>query len=183
MTFDYPGYSLTFVQKEPCKDNSAHLYTLVYKFYSPITQYNYILRAEYHEENVFAIKFYCTKDKHSEYKYSKIVNRGDLGNILMTCIKVVPLLMAEYPTVSFGFAGARSVDFKSRKVESYMNNQRFRIYRELVALKFGTKTFAHYEYEKISAYLLVNKSSNKIVKKQEAIVRMFGHTYNNLPDV
>ena len=183
MIFDYPGYPLKFIQKEPCKDNSAHLYTLIYKFFSPITKFHYILRAEYHEEHVFAVKFYCVKDKHSEYKYSKIVNKGDLGNILMTCIKVVPLLLSEYPTVSFGFAGSRSVDFRSKKVEGYINNQRFRIYKDIVALKFGTKTFTHYEYEKISAYLLVNKKSENVIEKQEAIVKMFSQTYNNLPDV
>lgn len=183
MTFDYPGYPLEFIQKQLSKDSSAHLYTLIYKFYSPVTKYHYILRAEYHEENVFAIKFYCKKDKRSDYKYSKIINKGDIGNILMSCALVLPLLLNEYPTASFAFAGARSIDFKSRKVENYITNQRFRIYRDIVAKKFGTKTFAHYEFENLSAYLLVNRHNINIVQQKDFIVNMFASTYENLPDI
>ena len=158
MTFDYPGYELTFIQKRPCKDKSAHQFTLIYKFYSPVTKFFYVLRAEYHSEDVFAIKFYCKKDKSSDFKYSKIVNRGDTGNILVTCAKAVPLLLIDYPTASFGFGAARSVDKKNNTVEPYVSNQRFGIYRKVAAEKFGSTTFEHIEYEKISCYLLINKS-------------------------
>lgn len=182
MTFDYPGYPLNFIQKTNCNDLSAHLFTLVFKFYSPVTKYYYIINADYHKEDVFAIKFYCVKDKRSPFKYNKIVNKGDIGNIFITCAKIVPLLLQEYPTSSFGFCGARSVDFKSKKVENYTNNQRFRIYKKIVSLKFGTKTFTHYEYEKISSYLLINNNSN-VVLSEKRIKRMFRLTYNNLPDL
>ncbi len=182
MTFDYPGYILNFVQKRICSDNSAHLFTTVYKFYSPATKHHYIINADYHEEDVFAIKFYCSKDKRSDFKYNKIVNKGDLGNIFITCAKIVPLLLKSYPTASFGFCGARSVDFKSRKVENYINNQRFRIYKNIVSIKFGTLTFTHYEYEQISSYLLVNNNCNASVSEKR-IKKMFSSTYNNLPDL
>lgn len=182
MNFNYPGYNLKFIQKSNCKDKSAHLFTIVYKFFSPITTYNFIINADYHEEDVFAIKFYCTKDKRSDYKYNKIVNKGDLGNIFISCAKVVPLLLLEYPTASFGFCGARTVDFKSKKVENYINNQRFRIYKNIVSMKFGTKTFTHYEYEQISSYLLINNKSNVIISEKN-IKKMFSSNYNNLPDL
>lgn len=182
MNFNYSGYPLNLVQKRNCTDNSAHLFTIVFKFYSPVTKYYYILNADYHEEDVFAIKFYCVKDKRSNYKYNKIVNKGDIGNIFITCAKVVPLLLQEYPNASFGFCGARSVDSRLRKVEDYSNNQRFRIYKNIVSLKFGTKTFTHYEYEKISSYLLINNNSDvKITEKR--IKSMFVSTYNDLPDL
>lgn len=182
MNFNYPGYNLKFIQKSNCKDKSAHLFTIVYKFFSPSTTYNYIINADYHEEDVFAIKFYCTKDKRSDYKYNKIVNKGDLGNIFISCAKVVPLLLLEYPTASFGFCGARTVDFKSKKVENYINNQRFRIYKNIVSMKFGTKTFTHYEYEQISSYLLINNNSDVIISEKN-IKKMFSSNYNNLPDL
>ncbi len=182
MNFNYPGYNLKFIQKSNCKDKSAHLFTIVYKFFSPITKYNYIINADYHEEDVFAIKFYSTKDKRSDYKYNKIVNKGDLGNIFISCAKVVPLLLLEYPTASFGFCGARTVDFKSKKVENYINNQRFRIYKNIVSMKFGTKTFTHYEYDLISSYLLINNKSNVIISEKN-IKKMFSSNYNNLPDL
>ena len=183
MTFDYPGYDLKFIQKQPCKDGPATEFTLVYKFFSPLTRYSYILRAEYHRDEVFAVKFYCAKDKHSLYKYSKIVNRGDLGNIIMTCVKVIPLLLKTYPQASFGFGAARTIDSKSNRVESYENNQRFRLYRGIAELKFGVITFAHFEYELISCYLLINRNCKSIALKERAVVKMFSDTYQDLPSI
>jgi hypothetical protein len=184
VTFDFTGYDLRFIQKDRCKDGTEHLFTYVYKFYSPITGYLYILRAEYHVEDVFAIKFYCKKDRGSEFKYSKLTNKGDVGNILITCAKVIPELLAIYPTTSFGFVGARTLDRVSGKVESYNKNQRFRVYSKVVAGKIGTVTFEHIEYPLISGYLLVNRNSGtKVNEKEIAIKHMFSRNYDALPDV
>ena len=183
MTFDYPGYDLKFIQKRRCKDASEHLFTLIFKFHSPITKYSYILSADYHKEDVFGVKFYAQKDKRSDFKYNKIINKGDLGNILVTCAKIIPILLQNYPTASFGFIGSRTVDESSKKAEAYSNNQRFKIYRYIVSTKFGNQTFEHFEYEMISGYLLVNKSNKEIEEKERAIVEMFTRTYNTLPDL
>jgi hypothetical protein len=185
LTFEsYPGYDLLFIQKEPSKDETAHEFTYVYKFHSPLTGYHYVLRAEYHAEDVFAVKFYCKKDRHSEYKYSKLTNKGDVGNILKTCVKLVPMLLTKHPTSSFGFVGSRTLDRASRKVENYNNNQRFRIYKYMAGATMGTKTFEHIEYPEISGYLLVNREcGGDIADKELAIKRMFSQTYNNLPDI
>ena len=123
MNFDYNGYELVFIQKSPCKDSSPHLFTLKYKFFSPITKYWYVLHADYHEGEVFAIKFYCKKDKCNSDKYSKIVNRGDFGNIIMTCAKSVPILLQQYPNSSFAFGAARSIDKNNNTVEPYTETQ------------------------------------------------------------
>lgn len=183
MNFDYPGYELKFIQKQRCRDGSAHLYTLIYKFYSPVTRYFYILHADYHKEDVFAVKFYCKKDRHSDFKYSKIINKGDVGNILVTCAKVVPILLKTHPTASFGFFGARTFDQASKRIEPSLKTQRFRIYKHLVHLKFGNKSFAHFEYESISCYLLVNRHNKDIHSKERNIVKMFSETYKILPDI
>jgi hypothetical protein len=183
LTFDYPGYELTFIQKQPSSDASDHLYTLIYKFFSPVTKYFYIIRADYHRLDTFAIKFYCKKDRKSQYKYSKIINKGDLGNILITCAKLVPILLEQYPSASFGFAGARTFDKASNKVENIQNNQRFRTYKYLIAQKFGTELFTHFEYSAISSYLLVNKTSGEITNLERDIVKMFSETYQTLPDI
>jgi hypothetical protein len=180
LTFDYKGYELKFIQRTRCRDGSAHLFTFIYKFYSPITKYHYILRAEYHEEDVFAIKFYCKKDKTSKYKYNKIVNKGDIGNILITCITVIPLLLKIHPNASFGFAGARTIDNRSKKVEGYSNNQRFRTYSYVISSKIGTETFTHFEYEKVSSYLLLNNANSLSLEKEELISKMFSSTYTEL---
>ena len=183
MNFDYEGYELKFIQKKPCKDGSDHLFSLIYKFFSPVTRYIYILHADYHRDDFFAIKFYCKKDRHSDFKYSKIINKGDIGNILMTCIKIVPILLNDYPNASFGFIASRSIDDATQKVESYINNQRFRIYSYLIFLKFGEKTFAHFTYNQISGYLLVNRLCGDIKVKEKELVEMLSGTYTNLLDI
>lgn len=183
MTFNYPGYPLIFIQKQPCSDNSEHLFSLKYKFYSPKTKFWYILHADYHQNDAFAIKFYCKKDRHSEYKYSKIVNKGDLGNLIVTCAQVVPLLLAEYKTASFGFGAARSVDKNNKTVEPLNYNQRFNLYKYFAEQKFGTRTFEHFEYPQISCYLLVNRNCEGVLEKEKIIVGMFSNCYRTLPDV
>ena len=183
MTFDFPGYELNFIQKKQCKDGSAHKFTVIYKFFSPVTKYFYILNAEYHDGDVFAIKFYCKKDRGSEFKFSKIVNKGDLGNILITCAKAVPILLEQYPTASFGFIGSRTVDI-NKKVEDFNSNQRFRTYKYIIKEKFGTQTFEHVVYPQISGYLLLNRSSSENLQlKERAIVQMVTDTYVYLPDL
>jgi len=185
LTFDkYPGYELKFIQKRNCKDGSAHLFSLIYKFRSPVTKLDYVLTADYHEEDVFAVKFYAKMHRKSEFKYSLIVNRGDLGNILMTCLKVIPLILQEYPNASFGFIGSRSYDRKSKTLENYQNTQRYNVYTYLVNKTIGHKTFQHYQYDELSGYLLVNRKNLwNIQVKERAIAKMFALTYNNLPDV
>ena len=101
----------------------------------------------------------------------------------MTCVKVIPLLLNDYPDASFGFIGSRTVDELSLKVESFINNQRFRIYRQLIPLKFGEKTFAHFAYEQISGYLLINRRCGNIDEKERELIMMLAATYNNLLDI
>jgi hypothetical protein len=177
LTFDYPGYPLTFIQQQRCADDSAHEYTRIYKFYSPVTRYFYIVRADYHVRDIFAIKFYCKKDRKSEFKYSKIVNRGDLGNIIMSCARVIPMLLENYPAASFAFAASPSVDTKTKRKEQIQYTQRYRLYCYMIPIKFGLETFVHYAYDNISAYLLYNRKS---ASSKAAIEDMFIATYQTL---
>lgn len=183
MRFDVPGYPLKFIQKECSKDATAHEFTYIYKFYSPITGYKYIIRADYHKEDVFAIKFYAQPHKHSDLKYSKITNRGDVPNILVSCLSLVPILLVNHPNASFGFIGSRTVDKASQRVEGHQNTQRYRIYKELVREKIGKLTFEHVDYQALSGYLLINRSVISLKDKEAAILNMFADTYNNLLDI
>jgi hypothetical protein len=132
---------------------------------------------------VFAIKFYAKKDRHSDYKYSQLTNRGDVANILITCLKSVSLILQDYPEASFGFIGSRTIDKESRTVEAFENNQRFRVYKRIVEQKIGFSTFEHYVYESISGYLLINKTGNRREEKEKVITKMFARTYQNLTDI
>lgn len=183
MIFNSPGYPLRFIQKQICRDASSHLFTLIFKFYSPITRYAYILRVEYHEEQVFALKFYAQKDSKSDYKYSHIINRGDVFNILITCLKSVQIILQDYPEASFGFIGARTIDPVANRAEDYENTQRFRVYSQIEEDTIGDQTFEHFTYEVLSGYLLVNKYTGNIEDKERLIKQMFIRTYNHLLDI
>jgi hypothetical protein len=183
LNFDYPGYELKFIQTDRCKTGDDHKFTIIYKFFSPITHFHYILRAEYHTGDFFGVKFYCKKDRGSDFKYNKIINKGDLGNIIVTCIKVIPLLLINFPNASFGFMGARSVDFKSLKTEQYFANQRYRIYSYIAPLKIGASTFHHISYEKVSSYILINKNFTDLGEKENEIKAMINRCYLDLPDL
>ena len=177
------GYPIEQGQRKRIKDKSAHLFTCIYKFYSPKTKLIYIINADYHEHDVFAIKFYTKQHKHSKNKFSIITNKGDVTNILISCSKVIPILLGGYPNASFGFCASRTIDKLSKKIENFSVNQRFRIYRNFISALFGTKTFQHYEYTQISSYLLINKGNENVETAERNIVKMFSQTYVELPDI
>ena len=177
------GYEVKFIQKQPSNDKSDHEFTLVFKFKSLKNKWNYIIRAEYPKGNIFAVKFYTQQHSKSDFKYSKITNKFDVINILVTTSKIIPIILIDYPHASFGFAGARIIDENSMKVENYDLNQRFRVYRNFVTSIIGSKTFTHYEYPKVSAYLLVNNFNANIRVKEQELVNMFRINYMDLPDI
>jgi hypothetical protein len=182
------GYDIKFIQRDVCRDKSDHLFSYIYKFRSPKTHLIYILRAEYHKSDIFVLKFYAKQHRHSDLKYSKIINRGDVGNILYTCVTIIPVLLEDFPEASFGFAGAISVEKSIKKsgeliAESLSNNQRFRLYKRLIALVIGEETFCHYDYEEYSAYLMVNRNAGVVEDKEMEIRKVLCNTYSNLPDI
>ncbi len=183
MTFDYPGYPVKFIQKDACRDSSKHLFNLVYKFFSPVTKYHYIIIAACHEENVFAIKFYCKKDRRSDFKYSKTTNKGDLGNIIISCLAVLPDILERYPAASFAFSGASSVDLNVKKRERSSPTQRYRIYKYIASTIIGQDTFEHFQYDEASSYLLVNRAAGDIMNKERACVKVFSETYLHLDEI
>ena len=185
MTFDYPGYPLKFIQRDACREENrgGHLSTFIYKFHSPVTKYRYILRAEEYECEAFAIKFYCQKHSNHDYKYSITTNKGDIGNILVTCLSAIQKILNICPNASFAFVGARSYDKRSKKLENTSPTQRFKIYRYVASKLIGRATFEHFEYEPASSYSLINRNSENIEATERMIVNMFRFTYPNLREV
>lgn len=183
MSFDSKGYDLKFIQRKICNDDTDHKCTYIYKFYSPVTKLSYVLSADLHTHEVIAIKFYCKKDKTSDYKYSRIINKGDVQNIIITCIKVIPLLLEIHPRASFGFAASRTVDSKNKLVEGREMNQRFKTYTNVALRTIGDKTFTHFQYPEISCYLLVNNNHDNVSATERNMVNMFANTYETLIDI
>ena len=181
-------YPLKFIQKDICKDGSDHLFTYIYKFTLAETNLHYIIRAEYHTENIFAVKFYSKKDRRSQYKYNKIINKNtytSVINILETCTSLIPILLEKHPNCSFALSSARSIDFSNPKklTEHLEENQRFRIYSRFIQDRIGTSTFTHLEYPTISSYLLINNTEQDIDEKEKKNLEMFERTYQTIPDI
>ncbi|MGJ1211942.1 hypothetical protein [Sphingobacterium multivorum] len=185
MEFNYPGYELRFVQKKNIKDGSDHLFSFIYKFRSEANRLNYIVTADYHFHDFFAIKFYPQRLSKLEYKYSKITNSGDVQNILITCLKVLPILLEQYPNASFGFIGARSYD-KSRvsgregRWEPEVKTQRFRLYTYIAKKKIGNVTFQHFQYPEISGYMFVNRNCEDVDVRERELIEMLSNCYEHI---
>ncbi|UON80750.1 hypothetical protein MUK70_16920 [Dyadobacter chenwenxiniae] len=141
------------------------------------------MHAESHEGNVFAIKFYCKKDKRSDFKYSKITGRGDLGNIMITCLSAIPVILSSCPDASFAFAGAASVDLKSKKQERGVRTQRYIIYKYIASTVIGMETFEHFAYDGVSSYMLINRKNKNCVVTAEKFMTMFSETYLTLNEI
>ena len=173
-------YPLKFIQTHPVKDETYHLKSFVFKFHSSKNKLHYIVRAEYHRHDFFAIKFYAKKDRRSDNKYSKVVNKGDVAGVLVTSASVIPYLLKEYPNASFGFMGSRTIDSKSLKVESYINNQRYRLYKYHLPQLIGDETFKHIAFENSSAYALLNKKNADLVSYEVMVKSMLISVYNDI---
>jgi hypothetical protein len=47
----------------------------------------------------------------------------------------------------------------------------------------GHQTFAHYSYEEVSGYLLINRDDPNVELCEQSISKMFAATYNELPNI
>jgi hypothetical protein len=183
LTFDSVGYELTFIQRRKIVDDTAHKSTFIYKFFSPVTQFHYIINVDEHEGNVFAVKFYCKRDRKLDDKYRRIVNKNDVANILITCLKVVPEILGTCSDASFCFMGMQSIDPVTNTLEPLENTQRFKIYTTVVQRLIGIETFEHFQYSNISGYLLLNKTHANTYNKQIEFIEMFKNTYPSFSDI
>jgi hypothetical protein len=175
------GYDLKFIQTHP--SNVNHELRYVFKFFSQKTRLHYIVYADYHEHDFFGIKFYAKKDRKSNRKYSNIVNKGDVSKILITCAKSIPELLKIYPKASFGFIGARSIDYKAKKVEGYKANQRFRLYTYHIPQLIGDRTFLHKSFPNASSYILLNRKNEDLEKVEKSIKNTVCNTYPDLLNI
>lgn len=165
--------------KEYEQDDSDHLYSYLYRFTSTDNGLTYILRAEYHRGDVFGIKFYAKPHANSNKRYSLLTNKGYALRIFQTCGSVVPLLLKNHPSASFGLIGSRLLDESNEEIEAPQRNIRFRIYEKIAKDLFGEETFEHYSYPRISGYLLMNRNRN-IRPAKEYIEDMFIQNYRDI---
>lgn len=178
-------YVLKHIQIDRKRDtsNGDPEITHIYSFFAESKKYNslfkYIVRAEKYED-CFAIKYYCSRCKHSEYKYSRVLNlfsAMETKRIMETSASVIPDILNRYPNSSFAFNGSRTFD-RSAYIEVPRNTQRYRIYKELVRRLFGEEIFYIDHYVDSSSCIFVNRIANEdVFEAQNRIYKMFSEIY------
>lgn len=158
----------------------VHIYTFFAKSRKYGCLFKYIVRAEKYGD-CFAIKYYCARNKHSEYKYSRVLDffsPAEAKKVMEVCASVIPALVAEYPGASFAFNGSRTYD-RADYVEGVQNTQRYRIYSEIVRRLFGEESFYISCYDHSSACIFVNRAANSDTEAaQRRIYYMFAGIYD-----
>ena len=178
-------YELKYIQKD-CfgkQDATNPELTHIFSFFAYSEKYSsyfkYIVRAEKYQD-CFAIKYYCTRVKHSEYKYSRVLNlfsAPEVRRIMVTVASVIPIILSKYPAASFAFNGSRTYD-RNNYVEGLQNTQRYRIYIELVRRLFGETQFYITHYDESSACIFVNRSANDdTVEASARVFEMFSSIF------
>lgn len=181
-----------FIQKESPSEKDCFDLCNNYVFFIDFIDKNstkrnrlkYIGRAEKYED-VFAIKFYASRDRKSPYdKYS--LAHGQFGvktvlSIFWICITIINDVSTKHPDCSFVIKGSEAYDPRTMRWEDEQENQRFRIYRNFLSKVIVTKTFAHYQYLKNSIYLLVRKSNQESEEsKRDRLIKMLYQRFNLL---
>jgi len=175
---DSEGYNIKYVQKSSPGKSDDFIFAHIFKFHT-CDGMKYIIRAEMHKYDTFAIKYYASIHKKLDNKYNMLTNKHKPIKIFITCASVLPKLLEMNPTASFAFNASRTIDFANDKIEGYNTNQRFRIYRHIADALIGRGTFEHYEFPEMSSYLLVNRNfCDDTDTKKEEIKNMFLDLYN-----
>ena len=157
--------------------------THIYSFFAKSSKYNslfkYIVRAEKYND-CFAIKYYCSRCKHSDYKYSRVLNlfsAMETKHIMEASASVIPDILKRYPECSFAFNGSRTFD-RANYIEGHHMTQRYRIYIELVRRLFGEEIFHIAHYDNSSSCIFVNRNANHdVISAQKRIFDMFSNIY------
>lgn len=178
-----PGYPVKFIQRKKHQNASGHISTYIFSFLSFTNKLKYVVHVEEYDEQLCAIKFYPKCLRKSAFKYNKIINKGDVINVLMSVASVIPHLLRENTKFSFGFVGSRSVNTMNNYTEHFIANKRYRIYSELIKQVIGDRTFVHIEYEQISGYLLLNKAAGDIDDKENKIKKMLNNIYTFIEEL
>lgn len=162
--------------------------TYIYSFFAYSRKYacafKYIIRAELYSD-CFAMKYYCTRCKHSDHKYSRVLDlfsASETKRIMETCAAIIPRILKKHPTASFAFMGSRTRD-KNNYIESPDKTQRYRIYCELTRRLFGEEVFYISMFDGISGCIFVNRSANPdILAGKDRIFRMFSTLFRLIED-
>jgi hypothetical protein len=168
-----PVSLLTIKHEHDC---SFHVKTYVYRIKTGRGTYIAHLEKYIHDFNV--IKFYPVRYKRYPDRFNRTTNDKVAQTVIGTCLEIMSMHLRGWPNSSVGFIASPSIigDF----VEDQHNNQRFRIYKNIMRNFFGTKSFDHFGDVTSSAYLMINKKQQNIREFVKEMQTGFGEMYPDL---
>ena len=181
----YQPFKPYFKLTERNRDKKApYQFAYIYKLFAYSSKLDvflkYIIRAEAYEE-CFAVKFYCSRAKHSPTPYSKVLNvfnASEVKKIIRAATEVIMLVLQIHPEASFFYSGA-STNIQGIYTEKEANNQRYRIYKELLKKYIAGGLFEIITYPGISASVFINlKSPGSVEDKERRILSYLEEAYN-----
>src|ERR1700761_9182084 len=146
----------TFLMSVYENDPAFHIKTYLYKVDTPSGKY--MVHLEEYIRATYIIKFYPIKFKKYPNKYNILSGDKVMPGVVSTALRIFAEHLKECPHASLGFFASASIVGKVK--EEQANNQRFRIYKQVMENLFGTTTFTHFSDEGNSAYLMVNKTNS-----------------------
>lgn len=158
-------------------------FTYVFVFFAASSKYQslikYVVRLECFGD-CFALKYYCSRCKHSLNKYSRVLNlfnSAETNRIMKTCASVIPWALKRHPEASFIFNGSRTYD-RNNYIEGRAETQRYRIYREIVRRLFGENVFYISQHNDVSTCVFVNRKANPdVLAAEESIYKKFASIF------
>jgi len=106
------------------------------------------------------IKFYPVRFKKYPNKFQLLARDNVMQGVVSTSLQVFIQQLQRRPNASLGFIASASIIGLVK--EEQPNNQRFRIYKQVMENLFGTMTFARFSDETNSAYLMVNRAKGNL---------------------
>ena len=169
-------YLLLTVKYE--SDPSFHIKTYVYRVVTPAG--NYIVHLEEYIRDTYVIKFFPARFKRYDNKFHMVSNDKVMQGVLGTALQIFVGCLKTNNRASLGFVATASIlgQFK----EARENNQRFRIYKQIMQNFFGLETFTHFVDTSNSAYLMANRV-NPIPEFVTEMQQGFSYLYPDMFDL
>lgn len=162
------GYPFTFTMNDKSEANELLLYTMQYRFRSAKSHHTYIVRVEKYLHHAYCLKFFDKAMMLSKDKFSLRSNTFEPRTIFYTLYHIMIDVLNKDRQASFFFIGAQD-----EKDEIGEATRRFRVYRKFVSSIIGENKFAHYKFNELSLYVLVN--NNAPIESQLLAVEIANH--------
>lgn len=162
--------SFKFIHLGNFESNDSNIEKIIKFRFKTHKNNTYIVDVEKYKENVYIIKYYLKNHSLSENKYSLRTNENIAHKIFGTCLEIAQYLLEKDKKASFGYIGVNDI------TESKVNTKRYRIYKKISESFFNPDNFVHYQNDKNSLYLILNKYNKNI--NEEYIIKAISENFD-----